>query len=53
MAYIENTIGLETDHLQDNLKEITNNAQRAFDLAQSKLEQLITDATQNAGRVDT
>ena len=36
MAYIENTIGIQTDQLQ------TNNAQCAFDIAHSKLEQLFS-----------
>ena len=52
MAYIENTIGIKTDRLQDNLKQITDNAQEAFELAQSKLKLLIAEAAQNAGRVD-
>ena len=53
MAYIENTIGIKTDQLQGSLREIATNAQIAFDLAQTKLERLFTEATQNAGRVDT
>ena len=39
-----NTIGIKTDQLQDNLKDITDNLQRSFDLGQSKLQQLFTDA---------
>ena len=53
MAYIENTIGIKIDQLQGNLREIATNAQIALDLAQSKLERLFTEATQNACRVDT
>ena len=35
------------------MREISTNAQIAFDLSQRKLEQLFNEATQNAGRVDT
>ena len=52
MACIKTTIDIKTDRLQDDLKQITDNAQEAFDLAQSKLQQLFVEATQTAGRVD-
>ena len=53
MAYIENTIGIKTDQLQGNLREISTNAQIAFDFSQRKLEQLFNEATQTAVRIDT
>ena len=52
VAYIEATIGIKADELQGNLREISTIAQIAFDLSQRKLEQLLTEATQNATRVD-
>ena len=53
MEHIETTIGIKAEELQGNLREISTNAQTAFDLSQCKLEQLFNRATQNATRVDT
>ena len=53
VAYIEANIGIKADELQGNLREIATNAKIAFDLSQRKLEQLFTEATANASRVDT
>ena len=43
MAYIEATIGIKADKLQGSIREISANAQIAFDLSQRKLEALTTE----------
>ena len=50
--YIQNTIGIKTDRLQEDITKIIENAQEAFSLAQTKLQALFVETTQNAGRAD-
>ena len=52
VSYIETSIGIKADELQTNLREISTNAQIAFDLSTHKLEALFQDSTANASRMD-
>ena len=53
MDYIESTIGIKANELQDNIRETSTNAQIAFTLSQTKLEALFSEAKANAARVDS
>ena len=52
MEYISSTISISAGRLQEDIETITNNAQAAFAQAQAKIEALLSEAAQNAGRVD-
>ena len=53
MDYIETTIGIKADELQNSIRETSMNAQLAFTLSQTKLEALFSEAQANAARVDS
>ena len=53
MDYIETTIGIKADELQNSIRETSTNAQIAFTLSQTKLEALFVEAQSNAARVDS
>ena len=53
MAYIETTIGIKADELQNNFREISTNVQIAFEISQKKVEALFNEAHANATRVDS